>query len=177
MDGKYFIHILYSSANCHSQIRNAFQTAIALAEHQSMTQSSGDPQPTLGKEQFEAVARGFMQFDEYLSKTRGATDADMAKREGWRHDGYMMGAGTPAVPVVPMAMPQPARHVQKQAAAMKYDSDDDSDSETDTDEESDIDAKKARAGKSGSAEKGDFETERDEFYEYMKWKRQRSEHK
>nr|RBQ94390.1 hypothetical protein FVER53263_09902 [Fusarium verticillioides] len=159
------------------QIRNAFQTAIALAEHQSMTQSSGDPQPTLGKEQFEVVARGFMQFDEYLSKTLGATDADLAKREGWRHDGYMMGAGTPAVPVVPMAMPQPARHVQKQAAAMKYDSDDDSDSETDTDEESDIDAKEARAGKSGSAEKGDFEKERDEFNEYMKWKRKRSEHK
>ncbi|KAF5647840.1 aaa family atpase [Fusarium tjaetaba] len=159
------------------QIRNAFQTAIALAEHQSMTQSPGDPQPTLGREQFEAVARGFMQFDEYLSKTLGATDADMAKREGWRHDGYMMGAGTPAVPVVPMAMPQPARHVQKQAAAMKYDSNDDSDSETDTDEEPDIDAKEARAGKSGSAEKGDFETERDEFYEYMKWKRKWSGHK
>ncbi|KAF5687207.1 AAA family ATPase [Fusarium denticulatum] len=159
------------------QIRNAFQTAIALAEHQSMTQSPEDPQPTLGKEQFEAVARGFMQFDEYLSKTLGATDADMAKREGWRNDGYMMGAGNPAVPVVPMAMPQPARHVQKQAVAMKYHSDDDSDSETDSDEESDRDVREARAGKSGSADKGDSEMDREEFYEYMKWKRQRSEHK
>ncbi|KAF5720096.1 AAA family ATPase [Fusarium mundagurra] len=130
------------------QIRNAFQTAIALAEHQSMTQSTGDPQPTLGKEQFEAVARGFMQFDEYLSKTLGATDADMAKREGWRNDGYMMGAGNPAIPVVPMAVPQSARHVQRQAAAMKYDSEDDSDSETDSDEESDINVKEARVEKS-----------------------------
>ncbi|PNP81403.1 hypothetical protein FNYG_05209 [Fusarium nygamai] len=157
------------------QIRNAFQTAIALAEHQSMTQSPGDPQPTLGKEQFEAVARGFMQFDEYLSKTLGATDADLAKREGWRNDGYMMGPGNPAVPVVPMAMPQSVRHVQKQAVAMKYDSDDDSDSETDSDEDSDSDVKEARPGKSGSADKGDSEKERDEFYEYMKWKRKRSE--
>ncbi|KAG5763453.1 hypothetical protein H9Q72_008443 [Fusarium xylarioides] len=159
------------------QIRNTFQTAIALAEHQSMTQSPGDPQPILGKEQFEAVARGFMQFDEYISKTLGATDADMAKREGWRNDGYMMGAGNPAIPVVPMAMPQSARHVQRQAAAMKYDSDDDSDSETDSDEESETNVNEARAGKSGSADKGDTEMDRDrdEFYEYMEWKRKRSE--
>ncbi|KAF5717842.1 AAA family ATPase [Fusarium globosum] len=157
------------------QIRNAFQTAIALTEHQSMTQSPGDSQPTLGKEQFEVVARGFMQFDEYLSKTLGATDADMAKREGWRNDGYMMGAGNPAIPVVPMAMPQSARHVKRQAGAMKYDSDDDSDSETDSDDESDIDIKEARAGKGGYADKGDSEMDRDEFYEYMKWKRKRSE--
>ncbi|KAF5572064.1 AAA family ATPase [Fusarium pseudoanthophilum] len=150
------------------QIRNAFQTAIALAEHQSMNIAPGGPQPTLGKEQFEAVARGFMQFDEYLSKTLGATDADMAKREGWRNDGYMMGAGNPAVPVVPMATPQAARHVHEQAATMRYDSGDDSDSETDSDEDSDIDAKEARVGKSGSADKGDSETERDEFYEYIK---------
>ncbi|KAF5541680.1 AAA family ATPase [Fusarium phyllophilum] len=161
------------------QIRNAFQTAIALAEHQSMTQSPGDPRPTLGKEQFEAVARGFMQFDEYISKTLGATDADMAKREGWRNDGYMMGAGNPAIPVVPVAMPQSARHVQRQAAAAKYDSDDESDSETDSDEESEINVNEARAGKSGSAEKGDSEMDRDrdEFYEYMEWKRKRSEAK
>ncbi|KAG5794871.1 hypothetical protein H9Q69_006102 [Fusarium xylarioides] len=161
------------------QIRNAFQTAIALAEHQSMTQSPGDPQPILGKEQFEAVARGFMQFDEYISKTLGATDADMAKREGWRNDGYMMGAGNPAIPVVPMAMPQSARHVQRQATAMKYDSDDSSDSETDSDEESDINVKEAGAGKSGSADKGnsemDRDRDRDEFYEFMEWKRKRSE--
>ncbi|KAI1018384.1 hypothetical protein LB503_005529 [Fusarium chuoi] len=140
-----------------------------------MTQSPGDPQPTLGKEQFEAVARGFMQFDEYLSKTLGATDADMAKREGWRNDGYMMGAGNPGIPLVPMAMPQSARHVQRQAAAMKYDTDDDSDSETDSDEESDIEIKETRAGKGGSADKADSEMDRGEFYEYMKWKRKRSE--
>ncbi|KAF4501997.1 AAA family ATPase [Fusarium agapanthi] len=153
------------------QIRNAFQTAVALAEHQSMTRSPGDPQPTLGKEQFDAVARGFMQFDEYLSRTLGATDADMAKREGWRNDGYMMGAGNPAVPAVPMAMPPSARHVQRQAAAVKYDSDDDSDSETDSDKESDINVKEAREGKSGSADRGDSDMDRDEFHEYLRWKR------
>ncbi|EGU75677.1 hypothetical protein FOXB_13826 [Fusarium oxysporum f. sp. conglutinans Fo5176] len=94
-----------------------------------------------------------MQFDEYLNKTLGATDADMAKREGWRNDGYMMGAGNPAIPMVLMAMPPSAYHAQRQAAAMNYDRDDDSDSKTDSDEESNDDVKQARKGKSGAAQK------------------------
>ncbi|KAJ9421096.1 Aldehyde/histidinol dehydrogenase [Fusarium oxysporum] len=94
-----------------------------------------------------------MQFDEYLNKTLGATDVGMAKREGWRNDGYMMGAGNPAIPMVPMAMPPSAYHAQRQAAAMNYDRDDDSDSKTDSDEESNDDVKQARKGKSGAAQK------------------------
>jgi hypothetical protein len=146
-----------------------------------MTQSSGDPQPILSKEQFEAVARGFMQFDKCLNKTLGATDADMVKREGWRNDGYMMGAGNPAIPMVPMAMPPSAYHTQRQAAAMNYDSDDDSDSETDSDEESDDDVKQAGKGKSGPAGKEDSATtgetpvDMDEFREYKMWKKMKSQ--
>ncbi|EWY87903.1 hypothetical protein FOYG_09280 [Fusarium oxysporum NRRL 32931] len=94
-----------------------------------------------------------MQFDEYLNKTLVATDADMAKREGWRNDGYMMGAGNPTIPMVPMAMPPSAYHAQRQTAAMNYDRDDDSDSKTDSDEESNDDVKQARKGKSGAARK------------------------
>ncbi|KAF4447063.1 AAA family ATPase [Fusarium austroafricanum] len=164
------------------QIRNAFQTAIALAEHQSMTLAPGDPPPILGKEQFEVVARGSMQFDEYLNKTLGATDADMARREGWRNDGYKVGAGNPAIPMVPMAMPPSAYHAQsRQAAAMKYNSDDDSDSESESDEDSDEDMKKTGKGKSGTVEKGDSATggetpgDMDEFREYMMWKKMKSQ--
>ncbi|KAI1110352.1 hypothetical protein F5Y14DRAFT_429138 [Nemania sp. NC0429] len=40
----------------YRQIRNAFQAAIALAEYDTQKAKDGDPQPTLGKAQFNIVA-------------------------------------------------------------------------------------------------------------------------
>ena len=65
------------------QIKNAFQTAIALAEFEAKTE--GRSKPTLSTKHFEVVARASEGFDHYLSMIHGA-DSDRAKREGMRFD-------------------------------------------------------------------------------------------
>ena len=65
------------------QIKNAFQTAIALAEFEAKTKRQS--KPTLSTEHFEVVVRASEGFDYYLSMIHGA-DSDRAKREGMRFD-------------------------------------------------------------------------------------------
>ena len=126
------------------QIRNAFQTAIALTEHESMNMEQGDPKPSLGKVQFEIVAQEFGKFDEYLTEATGATDADMAKREGIRDDAFLAGASL--VPVQAPLRPTYASLVKKQARPLAYDSesDEESDSVTDSEEEEDEEVEKEK---------------------------------
>ena len=162
------------------QIRNAFQTAIALSEHQSMVKAPGDSMPTLGKEQFETVARGFTQFDEYLNRTLGGTDADVARREGYRNDNFM-NAGNPPAPPVP---PQPFYQRQTPGKnVMDLDSDDESDSDTESDKDSDDELGQTKKGKSGAtgretaASSGQPADDMDEFREYMLWKQRKSQFK
>ncbi|KAH8885480.1 hypothetical protein GQ53DRAFT_628393, partial [Thozetella sp. PMI_491] len=70
------------------QIRNAFQTAIALVEHEAAQRGSGQPVPVLGKSQFDLVARGSKEFDSYLIKTLQGGDDEIAMRDQWRHDHF-----------------------------------------------------------------------------------------
>ncbi|KAF4930140.1 putative cell division cycle ATPase [Colletotrichum viniferum] len=126
------------------QIRNAFQTAIALAEHKSKKRLPGDPLPVLGEEQFRVVASGFKEFDDYLVTTLGATEAEWAKRDHWRADGWYMG-----IPPQPYATnthgpftssPQAMHHKQPQqppgpSGNVPDTSSDDSDSDLDSDDE------------------------------------------
>jgi hypothetical protein len=79
------------------QIRNAFQTAITLAEYSS--RQSGAESTTLGKAQFQTVAEASKEFDKYMKETLGAIDADLARREETRHDrfGARRSSNTPAV--------------------------------------------------------------------------------
>ena len=65
------------------QIKNAFQTAIALAEFDSKTE--GQTKPTLTTEHFKVVAKASEGFDKYLIRIHG-TDMDRARREGQRDD-------------------------------------------------------------------------------------------
>ena len=65
------------------QIKNAFQTAIALAEFDAKTERIS--RPMLSTRHFEVVAKASEGFDYYLSMIHGA-DADRAKREGMRFD-------------------------------------------------------------------------------------------
>ncbi|KAI4166136.1 MAG: hypothetical protein LQ342_000022 [Letrouitia transgressa] len=65
------------------QIKNAFQTAIALAEFDAKTKQQS--RPTLSPEHFDVVARASDGFDEYIARIHG-TDADRARREGQRDD-------------------------------------------------------------------------------------------
>jgi hypothetical protein len=64
------------------QIRNAFQTAIALAEY-----DAGGNVPVLRRSHFEKVAAASKDFDQYLKDTqRGKDDAQLAREEKIRDD-------------------------------------------------------------------------------------------
>ena len=65
------------------QIKNAFQTAIALAEFDARTDSQ--VKPSLTKNHFKAVAKASKGFDTYLARIHG-NDTDRARREGQRDD-------------------------------------------------------------------------------------------
>ena len=65
------------------QIKNAFQTAIALAEFDA--KSDRLDKPILTVDHFQIVAKASEGFDEYLTKIHG-TDMDRARREGQRDD-------------------------------------------------------------------------------------------
>jgi SpoVK/Ycf46/Vps4 family AAA+-type ATPase len=65
------------------QIKNAFQTAIALAEYDAKTKCQ--TRPTLSKEHFEIVAKASEGFDNYLARIHG-TDNERARRDGQRDD-------------------------------------------------------------------------------------------
>ncbi|KAH7144593.1 hypothetical protein B0J13DRAFT_47647 [Dactylonectria estremocensis] len=70
------------------QIRNAFQTSIALVENQVANISPGQPKPVLGKEQFKVVAQGSREFDSYLMRTLQGADDEIAIRDQWRDDRF-----------------------------------------------------------------------------------------
>ncbi|KAI1409797.1 hypothetical protein F5Y13DRAFT_203189 [Hypoxylon sp. FL1857] len=60
------------------QIRNAFQSALALADF--ATQDTGKT-PTLSFEQFDTIARASLEFDHYLQSTHGFDEDKMAARD------------------------------------------------------------------------------------------------
>ena len=66
------------------QIKNAFQTAIALAEFDNRAKEE-DRVAVLTKAHFQVVAKASEGFDEYLSRIHGP-DADRARRAGERDD-------------------------------------------------------------------------------------------
>ncbi|KAL9118676.1 MAG: hypothetical protein Q9187_004778 [Circinaria calcarea] len=75
------------------QIRNAFQTAVALAEYEAQDQrrktdpANADPMPVrLGKEHFETVAAASMEFDLYMKGATGFDDAERSYMSGDRAD-------------------------------------------------------------------------------------------
>jgi len=71
------------------QIKNAFQTAVALAEWDSMTGSAGQlehQQPSLEVKHFETVAQASTQFDIYLRQVRREDDTRAKENELRRDD-------------------------------------------------------------------------------------------
>ena len=86
------------------QIRNAFQIASALAEHEAYevvpetrkADSRAPPlQPHLTVEHFRTVGRASTDFDEYLYKTRGVSDSRAAQQGSFRSDEYKSNNSTP----------------------------------------------------------------------------------
>ncbi|KAH9905188.1 hypothetical protein F4778DRAFT_728975 [Xylariomycetidae sp. FL2044] len=178
------------------QIRNAFQAAIALAEHKSQQkrerQDPDDSLPTLGEEQFSIVAESSREFERYLISTLGGTDADMAKQDHLRADRYLSSQPEPtAVARGYRAMHKSARTgVQQQVSRdpeSESDSDDDSDDDDDNDDDSDMGdfgrVKKAKGkGKAvatpsatSKAEAGKTDIDMDRFEEFMRFKRYESQ--
>lgn len=83
------------------QIRNAFQTASALAEFEAHERNKKTKQksmetgevflatdPQLKVRHFEEIASASYEFDKYISETKGFTDAEIAYQEGQRMDEY-----------------------------------------------------------------------------------------
>lgn len=70
------------------QIRNAFQTAMALAEYAASTSTPSNPRPKLNRTQFKKVAKTSMDFDAYLQSVWGGRDdSEIAERDQARNDG------------------------------------------------------------------------------------------
>ncbi|KAK0671527.1 aaa family atpase protein [Cercophora samala] len=116
------------------QIRNAFQTVMALAEFKAKPKpSSGtDDQsrcrsPTLTKQQFEIVAKASKQFAKYLKATLGQSDERIAKRDKIRVD------------------------VAPEVATSEDDSSEESDSDEDDSDKEDSDDNIKRKGKKTAA--------------------------
>ncbi|KAK0707756.1 hypothetical protein B0H67DRAFT_321770 [Lasiosphaeris hirsuta] len=63
------------------QIRNTFQTALALAEFHSKRRHGEEASPVLKKRHFEIVADASTQFNEYLKDTHGFDEDRVAKRD------------------------------------------------------------------------------------------------
>ena len=83
------------------QIRNAFQTASALAKFEAyernrkarasseeMGKEIGPINPQLEVKHFQEIAFASYEFDKYISETRGGNDTDIALFEGQRMDEY-----------------------------------------------------------------------------------------
>ncbi|KAK0510391.1 hypothetical protein JMJ35_006823 [Cladonia borealis] len=72
------------------QIRNAFQTAIALAEYEIHKLKERfeltNPKPRLEVGQFEKVAEASRHFDEYIKVTLGSAEEDLARERFERRD-------------------------------------------------------------------------------------------
>lgn len=63
------------------QIRNAFQTVMALAEFHAQTTETDSKNPVITKKYFKIVAKASIQFDEYLKQTHGYDEDKVAKRD------------------------------------------------------------------------------------------------
>ncbi len=98
------------------QIKNAFQTAIALAEFDAAT--DGHARPVLTVDHFQIVAKASEGFDEYLSKIHGP-DNDRARRDGGRDDGQSQ----------PVVFPMPRKSTQKHDTSESSSSAEDSEDE------------------------------------------------
>ncbi|KAI9736752.1 MAG: hypothetical protein M1834_000956 [Cirrosporium novae-zelandiae] len=134
------------------QIRNAFQTAIALSLYSAKT-SGIDRTPKLNRDQFIKVAEASKHFDDYLKSVHGGrTEAEIAKREQWRDDDNGGSGGSNMmsqlamnefterqvrVPPSPSPIPTLAKKKVKMRKEVELESDHSSDEDSDDDDDDD----------------------------------------
>ncbi|KAF2398233.1 hypothetical protein EJ06DRAFT_480744 [Trichodelitschia bisporula] len=130
------------------QIRNAFQTAVALGEFANTKGVNGTPgrdedaqvSPIMDVEHFEIIARASIQFNDYLLLTHGADEDKMAKRD-----------------MVRTTEPVKSKLFEFEVSSDEYDSDssdesEENDSESSSSSDSDASEKKKRKKKKAKAE-------------------------
>jgi len=92
-DGRSSAKTVRASNNTSRQIRNAFQTAVAIAKYEAKARnrqrglSDDNLHIELSDKQFRKVASIAEQFDEYLNDLHGKNEADLAKSDKTWVDG------------------------------------------------------------------------------------------
>jgi hypothetical protein len=158
-------------------------------EHTYLTKEEDEPNPVLGKEQFEAVAEGLRAFDRYLVLAHGFTESETAKREGVRDDSFMAlrpSAATPTPSTKRTAQggvsPRPELRINQ---VIGSDDDSESDSDDESDDESDdsddpktaknTKAKSGNADSSGAPESSEISASQanqmEQFQQFLKWQK------
>ncbi|KAK8062230.1 hypothetical protein PG997_014327 [Apiospora hydei] len=142
------------------QIRNAFQAAISLAEHEYQKKlvkgryPESKPLPELGRTQLATVADRSKEFEKYLISTLGMDESDLAYEEQWRADQFARGAGAALAPkkeksrAAPAAAAATVRHKGKgNSNAPVVTSSEDEESLPEDDEDEDADEEDEKQGK------------------------------
>ena len=127
------------------QIRNAFQTVLALAEFDTKQDNKDSTTATVTKKHFKIVASATKEFNKYLLETHGYTEDKVAKRDFMRAEDYKASGD---------ALYTPFRKEASDSSSDADSSDDDRQrkaSDSDSDESSDSEKEK---GKSSSKKKG-----------------------
>ena len=125
------------------QIRNTFQTVLALAEFDARGDGSKPASPVVTKSHFKIVASASIQFNQYLKQTHGHDEDAVARREMIRADNFPMEFGDESS--------------ENDSSSSSEDSGDSDDSGTEGDSEergSDSDHEKRKKKKSSSSKSG-----------------------
>lgn len=113
-----------------------------------MNRRETDPIPVLGEQQFLSVAKGFRKFDEYLIKTLGKSDTEIATRDQWRGSTLAVPTKSMQPPMTPPGSTYGSTYRPNVApGAHEAVPADDSDSDSDSDEDSDDDEEEPEKGK------------------------------
>ncbi|CAP99246.1 Pc22g19580 [Penicillium rubens Wisconsin 54-1255] len=156
------------------QIRNAFQTAVALATFDAR-KNKRPSYIILGKEQFTRVAAAAEEFDRYLlSLSQGKNDSQLAEEHRWRADNFQ--SQPMVVPMVPNTDPgrsayafgQPSRSSKGRGPERGVfkepepsDTDSDSSTSSDKEESSEPDRRHAESDESSEPESDLVSSEED----------------
>ncbi|THV49355.1 hypothetical protein BGAL_0199g00140 [Botrytis galanthina] len=119
------------------QIRNAFQTVLALSEFRAKTSSVESKSLTVTKKDFEIVANASIQFNEYLLATHGKDEDQIAGRESVRAQNFSPSS----------RMVKSFEQDDSDSSSEEEDSNDESEDDTDSDDGDEAKNKKSGKGK------------------------------
>ncbi|TGO15084.1 hypothetical protein BTUL_0044g00230 [Botrytis tulipae] len=119
------------------QIRNAFQTVLALSEFRAKTSSIESKSLTVTKKDFEIVANASIQFNQYLLATHGKNEDQIAGRESVRAQNFSPSS----------RMVESFEQDDSDSSSEEEDSNDESEDDTDSDDGDEAKKKKSGKGK------------------------------